>query len=147
MKFSTLIENVWFPKFSHGSLNSSSVNIFDDLFRLSQHCRCLCSLDRHDLLVTQSRTTIIILPNIVLMPLLKLSQILGPIHNIVCEPLSILSDLEDKSQYYFQSSNVCWKNWAKDQFCHQVDFYYLQSAKKLGYSWLTEQLAENCDLS
>jgi len=34
-----------------------------------------------------------------LMPLLKLSQIL---HDTTFEPLSILSDFEDKAQYYFQ---------------------------------------------
>jgi len=38
------------------------------------------------------------LPNIVFLTLLKLSQIL---HDIVFEPLSIISDFEDKSQYYF----------------------------------------------
>jgi len=71
MKFSTVIENVWFPNFSHGtlpplphniviwSLNSSSVIVFDDLFRLSLHGGCLSTLDRHDL-VPQSRTTIIV---------------------------------------------------------------------------------------
>jgi len=71
MKFSTVIENVWFPKFNHGtflplhhkiiiwSLNRSSVIIFDNLFPLSLHGRCLSSLDRQDLLVPQSRTTII----------------------------------------------------------------------------------------
>jgi len=35
------------------------VIIFDALFLLSLHGRCLSSLDRHDLLVPQSRTTII----------------------------------------------------------------------------------------
>ena len=41
------------------SLNRSSVIIFDNLFPLSLHGRCLSSLDRQDLLVPQSRTTII----------------------------------------------------------------------------------------
>ena len=44
--------------------------------------RCLRLLDHHDVLVPLSRTTIPILPNIVLMPLLKLSQIL---YDFVCE--------------------------------------------------------------
>ena len=71
LKFSTVIENVQFPKFSHGTLlplhhnitiwsvNRSSMMIFDDLFRLSLRGRCLSSLDHHNLLVLQSRTTII----------------------------------------------------------------------------------------
>ena len=41
------------------SLNRSSVIIFDALFRLSLHGRCLSSFDRHELLVLQSRSTII----------------------------------------------------------------------------------------
>src|SRR6218665_324962 len=56
------------------------------------------------------------------MPLLKLSQTL---HDIVFEPLSILSDFENKSQNHFQNLNVSGKNWVRDQFCH------LQTAKKL----------------
>jgi len=72
LKFSTLIENVQFAKFRHGtllplhhniiwSLNCSSVirPIFDDLFWLSLYGRCLSSLDRHDLL-PKLWTTIII---------------------------------------------------------------------------------------
>jgi len=70
MTFSTLIENIWFLKFSHGtllplynniiiwSLHCSYVIIFDDLFRLSLHGRSLSSLNRKDLF-PQSRTTII----------------------------------------------------------------------------------------
>ena len=53
MKFSIVIENIWFCKFSRGtllslhhniviwSLNRSSVIVFDALFRLSLHGRCL----------------------------------------------------------------------------------------------------------
>src|SRR6218665_2263096 len=71
MTFSTLIENVSFPKFSHGTLlplhyniiiitpSYTYVIIFDDLFRLFLHGRFLSLLDRHDLLFRQSRTTII----------------------------------------------------------------------------------------
>ena len=71
LKFSTVIENVQFPKFSHGtllplhhniiiwSLNHSSVIIFFDLFRPSLYGRCLSSLDHHDLLLTKTWTTII----------------------------------------------------------------------------------------
>src|SRR6218665_877183 len=74
LKFSTVIENVQFAKFSHGTLlplhrniilglagrlNRSSVIIFDDLFGLSLYGRCLSSLDRHDLL-PKLWTTIIV---------------------------------------------------------------------------------------
>jgi len=64
------------------------------------------------------------------MPLLKLSQIL---YDIVFEPWSILSDFEDKSQYYFPNLNVSGKNWVRlrEQFCHQLDFFDLQIANKL----------------
>src|SRR6218665_1030816 len=73
------------------------------------------------------------------MPLLKLSQLL---HDVVFEPLSILSDFKDKSQYYFPNLNVYGKNCVREQFCHQLDFFDLQTAKKS----LTVQLAEICDL-
>jgi len=68
LKFSTVVENVRFPKFSHGtllplhhniiiwSLNRSSVIILEDLFRLSLYGCCLNPLDRHDL--PKSWTTI-----------------------------------------------------------------------------------------
>ena len=71
MTFSTLIENVSVPKFSHGTLvplhhniiiwspHRSYVIIFDDLFRLFLHGCSLSLLDRHDLLFPQSWTTII----------------------------------------------------------------------------------------
>src|SRR6218665_688243 len=61
MTFSTLIEKVSFPKFSHGTLlpHRSYVIIFDNLFRLFLHGRSLSWLDHHDLLFPQSRTTII----------------------------------------------------------------------------------------
>src|SRR6218665_2274237 len=62
------------------------------------------------------------------MPLLKLSQML---HDTVFEPLLILSYFESKAQYYFPNLNVSGKNWAGEQFCHQLDFFYLQTAKKL----------------
>ena len=87
MTFSTLIENVTFPKFSHGTLlplhhniiiwspHRSYVIIFDDLFRLFLHGCSLSLLDRHDLLFPQSRTTIIA-QHRALIPLLKLSQII-----------------------------------------------------------------------
>ena len=100
--------------------------ILDDLFQLSLHGRCLNSLDHHDLLVPNHGP--LQLPNIVLLTLLKLSQIL---HDIVFEPLSILSDFEDKSQYYFPNINVSGKNLVREQFCHQLDFFDLQTVKKL----------------
>src|SRR6218665_1130161 len=70
LKFSTVIDNVQFAKFSHATLIPlhhniiwspirSSVIIFDDLFGLSQYGRCLSSLDRHDLL-PKLWTTIIV---------------------------------------------------------------------------------------
>src|SRR6218665_1068702 len=67
MTFSTLIENVSFLKFSHGTLQLLHHNITQSLlcefilrlFQLSLHGRSLRSLDRHDLLFPQSRTTII----------------------------------------------------------------------------------------
>src|SRR6218665_2478202 len=45
--------------------------------------------------------------------------------------LSVLSDFEDKSEYYFPNLNVSGKNWVREQFCHQLDFFYLQTVKKL----------------
>ena len=63
------------------------------------------------------------------MPLLTLSQIL---HDIVFEPLSILSDFDDKSQYYFPNLNVSGKNRVREQCCHQLDFFDVQTAKMLG---------------
>jgi len=89
---------------------------FDYIFRLSLHGGCL------DLLVHQSQ-----LPNIEPIPLLKLSEKL----HAIFEPLLILSDFEDKSQYYFPNLNVSGKNWVREQFCHQLDFFYLQTVKKL----------------
>jgi len=71
------------------------------------------------------------LPNIALMSLLKLSQIWHISHYTAFEPLSILSDFEDKSQYYSQNLNVSGKNWVREQFCHQLDFFDLQTDKKL----------------
>jgi len=44
----------------------------------------VCLLHRHDLLVPLSRTTIPLLPNIVIMPLLKMSQLLHDFVNIKC---------------------------------------------------------------
>ena len=66
------MRDVWFPKFSHGtllplhhniiilSLHCSCVIIFYDLLRLFLHGRSLSSLDRQDLLFPQSRTTTIV---------------------------------------------------------------------------------------
>jgi len=72
-----------------------------------------------------------------IMPLLKLNQILN---DSAFEPLSILSDFEEKSQYYFLNLNVSGKNWVREQFCHQLDFFDLQTANRL-------QFAESCDIS
>jgi len=120
---------------------SSYVIIFDDLLRLSLHGRCLSLLDRHDLLVPQSRTSIIAR------------------HRALClcwswarytlffEPFSILSDFEDKSQYYFPNVNVgiSGKNLVREQFCHQLDFFGLQTAKKL--QLINSAACRNWDLS
>src|SRR6218665_2874090 len=62
------------------------------------------------------------------MPLLKLARLL---HDIVFDPLSILSDFKDKSQYYFPNLDVSGRYWVREQFCHQLDFFDLQIAKKV----------------
>src|SRR6218665_704017 len=36
-----------------------------------------------------------------------------------------------KAQYYFPNLNVSGNNWVREQLCHQLDFFYLQTAKKL----------------
>src|SRR6218665_2953398 len=68
-------------------------------------------------------------PKFVLMPLLKLNQIIT--RHCFFYPLSILSDFKDKSQYYFPNFDVSGRYWVREQFCHQLDFFYLQIAKKL----------------
>ena len=55
----------------------------------------------------------------------------GFFHDIVFDPLSILSDFKDKSQYYFANLNVSSRYWIIEQFCHKLDFFDLQIAKKL----------------
>src|SRR6218665_506536 len=62
------------------------------------------------------------------MPLLKLARLL---HDFVFDPLSILSDFKDRSQYYFPNLNVSGRYWIREQFCHQLDFFDLQTVKKL----------------
>jgi len=46
------------------------------------------------------------------------------------ETLPVLYDFEDKSQYYFTNLNVSGKSWVREQFCHQLDFFDLLTAKK-----------------
>src|SRR6218665_1679230 len=62
------------------------------------------------------------------MPLLKLARLL---HDIVFDPLSILSDFKDKSQYNFPNLDVSGRYWVREQFCHQLDSFDLPIAKKL----------------
>jgi len=71
-----------------------------------------------------------------------MSQIL---HDIAFGPLSIFSDLEDKSQYYFPNLNVSGINWVREQF--PTNWISLTYRLRRSYSWLTVQLAENCVLS
>src|SRR6218665_3234395 len=60
------------------------------------------------------------------MPLLKLSQTdyYTTLFLSLCQFYLI-----SKSQYYFP--NVSGKNWVREQFCHQLDFFDLQTGKKL----------------
>ena len=81
--------------------------IFDDLFRMFLHGRSLSSLDRHDLLFPQSRTTIIA-QNSCLCLCWSWTRLL---HDIASDPLSSLSDFKDKSQYYFQNLDVSGRHW------------------------------------
>jgi len=79
------------------------------MFWLSLQGRYLCLLDRHDLLVPHSRTTIIA------QHCAYASVEVEPDITRHCfEPLSILSDFEDKSQYYFPDLNVSGKIWIRE---------------------------------
>jgi len=56
------------------------------------------------------------------MPLLK-GEPDKTLYDIVFEPLSILSDFEDKAEYYFPNLNISGKNWVN--FVNQQDLFYL----------------------
>jgi len=151
MKFSTLIENVWFPKFSRGtllplhyniiiwSLKSSSVIIFDDLFRLS-----LC------MVVVLVRWTVMFFPS---------WPSCSPIADHYNCPTSSLClcwswikyfttlflsfcqfNLISKTRYYnFPNLNL-WQKLGQRAILPPTVFFDLQTAKKL-------QSAENWNLS
>jgi len=99
--------------------------IFDDLFRLSLHGRCICLLDRHELLIPQSRSIIIAQHRAH-----ASVEVKPDITRHCLWARVILSDFEDKSHYYFPNLNVSGKNLVRKQFRHQLDFFNLQTAKK-----------------
>ena len=103
------------------SLHRCYVIIFYGLFRLSLHGRSLRSLYRHDFLFSQSRTTIIAQHRV------YASVEVKPDYYTTL----FLSDFKDKSQYYFPNLNVSGKKLIREQFCHQLDFFDLQTVKEL----------------
>jgi len=63
------------------------------------------------------------------MPLLKLSQILQGIFWAFV--YFIWFRRQVTVNYYFLNLNVSDENWVREQFCHQLDFFDLQTVKKL----------------
>src|SRR6218665_1922287 len=122
------------------SLHRCYVIIFYGLFRLALHGRSLRSLYRHDLLFPQSRTTIIAQHRAYASVKPRL------LHDIVFEPLSILSDFKDKSQYYFPNSRS--KTQVKTGSVSNFATNWISFTYRLrrSYSGLIVQPAD-CDLS
>ena len=88
--------------------------IFDNLFLLSLHGHCLCSLDLPDLLVPQSQSSIIII--IVQHGAYASVEVEPGITRHCFDPVSILSDFIDKSHYYFPNLNVSGKTGSETNF-------------------------------